>query len=72
MSIQSHIKKIREKPQHEREKMLVIAMAIAAPILLTLGITIFLYERSGHTYSEWNGLKNLGNETINMIHSSNI
>lgn len=47
-------------------------MIVAAPVLVALGVMLFVYERSDRSYSEWGGLKNLGNEAINMIHSSHL
>ena len=59
MSLRSHIKKLREKPQAVRERILIVTLAILAPLLLAGGVFAFLYERKGEIHEEVFSAKNL-------------
>ena len=48
MPLSHKLKELRAKPQHERERILVISLAICVPILLAGGVLAFIYERE-HT-----------------------
>ena len=61
MSLSHKIKTLREKPEHVRERILIVSLAIIAPILIVCGVCAFMYERS-HTISQQViDLKDLGN-----------
>ena len=60
MSIHHRIKALREKPRHVRERMLVVALAVLAPVLLACGVWAFLYERAHTAHEETVNFKTLG------------
>jgi hypothetical protein len=52
MSIHSKIAKLRQKPQHVRERILLVSIAVAAPILLTIWFATFStgFRTSGNSF----------------------
>lgn len=53
------IQRLRQKPQAVRERMLMVTLVIAAPVLLGIGTLVFMHERSGRTYEQVISAKNL-------------
>ena len=61
MSLSHKIKALRAKPQHVRERILLVSLAILAPVLLGLGAVAFMYERSQVHTETVIDFKELGN-----------
>ena len=51
MSLSTKIKALREKPQHVRERMLLVSLCIIAPLIIIGGVLAYIYE-SSHTKTE--------------------
>jgi len=45
MSLKKTIHKIRQKPQHVRERILLVTLAVAAPLLFTIWFATFQFNK---------------------------
>ncbi len=60
MSLSSKLKSLRAKPQHVRERMLIIALAVVVPVIVAGGVIAFIYEHDTTPHEQVIDLKAIG------------